>query len=186
MTPDHGVDLHQSIKIACPSTSPNRVARIATRGIPHNIKLTKPLSQIPLSPKTYLPPKLGKLAQRLSGREKHVGFFQECVEARAPHILNQLPPNLHPATALIKHMRVHRVLIKIEQDMKDKKLTRVIRYSAHSYATKETTFVRMELQEQAQAGHIALFLLRAVCHQPRLWLSPLTAIPQRGIRPQLI
>ena len=65
-------------------------------------------------------------------------------------------------------------------------LTRAIRYVSHSSAKKATTFVRKELQEQAQAGHIALFPLRAVCHLPKLWLSPLAAIRQRGRKPRLI
>ena len=69
-------------------------------------------------------------------------------------------------------MRVHGVPIKIERGMADEDLTRAIRYGAHSFATKKTTFVRTELQEQAQAGHIALFPLRAVRHLPQLCLSP--------------
>ena len=83
-------------------------------------------------------------------------------------------------------MRVHGVPIKTERGMTDTKLTRAIWYGAHSSATKETTFVRKELQEQAQPGHIALFPLRAVRHFPKLWLSPLAAIPQRGRKPRLI
>ena len=83
-------------------------------------------------------------------------------------------------------MRVNRVPIKIEQGMTDDELTRAIRYGAHSYVTKETTFVRTELQEQSQAGHILLFPLRAVRHLPRLWLSPLGAIPQQDRKPRLI
>ena len=183
MTPDRGVVLHQSEKIACLSTSPKRVAGIATRGITHNIKLTKPLSQIPPSPKPYLPPELGKSAQGLAGRAKNVGFFQACVEERGPHELNHIPPNPHPAAALLEHMRVHGVPIKIE---KNTEITRAIIYGAHYYATKETTFVRTELQEQAQAVHITLPPLRAVRHLPRLWLSPLAAILQRGRKPRLI
>ena len=70
--------------------------------------------------------------------------------------------------------------------MTDTKLTRAIRYGAHSLATKETTFVQKDLQEQAQAGHIALFQLRVVRYFPKLWLSPLAATPQRGRKPRLI
>ena len=70
--------------------------------------------------------------------------------------------------------------------MTDDELTRAIRYGSHSSATKENTFVQKELQEQAQAGHIELFLLRAVCHLPKLWLPPLAAIPQQGRKPRLI
>ena len=70
--------------------------------------------------------------------------------------------------------------------MTDGELTRAIRYGAHSSATKETTFVRTGIKEQAQAGHIALFPLRSVRHLPRLWLSPLTGTPQRGSKPRRI
>ena len=184
--PDRGVAIHQSIKIACPSTSPKRVSGISTRGIPHNIKLTKTLSQKPPAPKPYLPPELGKSAQLLAIIADNVGFFQACVEARDPHMLNQLPPNQHLAAALLNHMRVHGVPIKTEQGMMDNELARAIRYGAHSSATKKTTFVRTELQEQAQSGHITLFSLRAVPHLPRLWLSPLASILQRGRKPRLI
>ena len=51
---------------------------------------------------------------------------------------------------------------------------------------KETTFVMTELGEQARAGHIAIFPLRAVRHLPQLWISPLVAILQRGRKPRLI
>ena len=159
MLPEQGVALHQFIKIACPSNSPKRVSRIATRGIPHNTKLTKKLSQKIPAPQPYTPPQLGKSAKRLASRENSVGFFQACVEARGPHEINQLPPNPHPATALLDHMQVHGVPIKIERDITDDELTRAIRYGAQSSATKETTFVRTELQEQSQAGHILLFPL---------------------------
>ena len=74
--------------------------------------------------------------------------------------------------------QVHGFPIKTERGMTTQDLTRAIKYGTHSSATKETTFSRTELEEQAQAGHIALFPLRAVCHLPRLWLSPLAAIPQ--------
>ena len=83
-------------------------------------------------------------------------------------------------------MWVHGVPIKTEQGMTDTELTQALRYGAHSSATKETTFVQKELQEQARAGHIALFPLRAVRHLPKLWLSPLAAIPQQGRKPRLI
>ena len=83
-------------------------------------------------------------------------------------------------------MRVHGVPIKIERSMTNQELTRAIKYGAHSSATKETTFVRTELGDQAQAGHIALFSLRAFRHLPRLWLSPLTSIPQRGKKPSIV
>ena len=186
MPSDWGVALHQFIKIAFPSTSPKRVARIATRGIPHNTKLKKTLSQKTPAPQPYIPPELGKSAQRLASRANNVGFFQACVEARFPHELNQLPPKPHPATTLLDHMRVHGVTIKIEQGMTDDEITRDIRYGTHYSATKETTFVQTEIQEQAQAGHIALSPLRAVRHLTRLWLSPLAAIPQQGRKPRLI
>ena len=70
--------------------------------------------------------------------------------------------------------------------MTKQELTRAILYGAHSSATKETTFVRTELAEQARAGHISLFPLQAVRHLPRLWMSPIKAILKRGRKPCLI
>ena len=83
-------------------------------------------------------------------------------------------------------MRVHGVPIKTERVMTDTELTRAIRYDAHSSSTKKTIFVRKYLQEKSKVGHIALFPLRAVLHLPKLLLSPLAAITQRGRKPRLI
>ena len=111
MPPDQSVALHQSIKIVCPSTSPKRVAEIVTRGIPHNIKFLKNCLRNHQHHNPKSPPELGKSEQRLASRANNVGFFQACVEAREPHELNQLPPNPHPAAALLYHMRVHGVRV---------------------------------------------------------------------------
>ena len=183
---DRGVARHQFKEIECTSTSPKRVARIATRKIEYKTNLKYTLSKKTQATKLYIPPELGKSARRFEDRTNNVGFYQACVEARGPHELNKLPRNHYPASALLEHMWVHGVPIPTKRGMNDTELTRAIRYSAHSSATKETTFVRKELQEQAQAGHIALFPLRAVRHLPKLWLSPLAAIPQRGRKPRLI
>ena len=83
-------------------------------------------------------------------------------------------------------MRVHGVPITAERGMTTQELTRATLYGAHSSATKETTFVRTDISKQARAGHTALFPLRVVCHLSRIWLSPLTSIPQRGRKPRLI
>ena len=70
--------------------------------------------------------------------------------------------------------------------MTTQELTRAILYGAHSSATKETTFVITQLDEQARANQISLFPLQAVHHLPRLWISPLATIPQRGRKLRLI
>ena len=183
---DRGVAHHQFKKIECTSTSPKRIARIATRNITYKNNLKYTLSKKTQAPKPYIPPELGKSAKPFEDIAHIVGFFQACVEARGPHELNKPPRNPHPATALLEHMRVHGVPIKTERGMTDTELTREIWYGAHSSATKETTFVRKELQEQARAGHIAIFPLRAVRHLPKLWLFPLADILQRGRKPRLI
>ena len=51
---------------------------------------------------------------------------------------------------------------------------------------KEADFVHQELADQVQAGHIIVFPMAAVCNLPKLWLSPVTAIPQVGRRPRII
>ena len=72
--PDQGVALHQFKKIACPSTSPKRVAGIATGYIPYNPKLTYSLSKKTPAPKTYIPPELGKSAKQFASIANSVGF----------------------------------------------------------------------------------------------------------------
>ena len=149
MTPDRGVAPHQLEKIVCPSTSLKRVSGTATRGINNKCKLTTPLPQKPPTSKPYIPPKLGKSVERLAVRGNTVGIFQACLEARVPNELNQLPQSPHTAATLFNHMRVHAVPIKVERGMTAQKLTKEIKYGAHSSATKETTFVRTDLEEQA-------------------------------------
>ena len=112
MPPDRGVALHQFKKIECPSTSPKRVAGIATRDITHKNKFNYKLAKKTQAPKPHIPPELGKSAKRFQYRAHNVGFFQACVEARGPHELNKLPKNPHPTTALLEHMRAHGVPIK--------------------------------------------------------------------------
>ena len=70
--------------------------------------------------------------------------------------------------------------------MTERELTRAIRYGAHTSDTKETSFIRTEIAEQSQAGYITLYPLWTIRHLPRLWLSTLEYIPQRGIKPRLI
>ena len=129
MPPDRGVALHQFKTIECPSTSPQRVAGIATRDITYNPKITNKLSKKTQAPKPYIPPELGQSAKRFASRANNVGFFQACVEARGPHELNKLPRNPHPATALLEHMRVLGVTIKTERVMTNTELIRAIWYS---------------------------------------------------------
>ena len=153
---DQGVACHQFKEIECSSTPRKRVAGIATRNIDYRSNLKNILAKKTPAPNPYIPPELGKSARRYEDRANNEGFYQACVEARGPHELNKIPRNQHPASALLEHMRVHGVPIQTKIGMTDTKLTRAIRYGTHSSATKETTFVRKELQEQAQAGHIAL------------------------------
>ena len=109
-----------------------------------------------------------------------------CVEARGPHELKNLPPSMHPAVTLLKHMRLHSVPIKDQEIMTEQELKRAILYGARSSVTKETTFVRTNLSKKAQAGHITLFHLQEVHHLPRIWVYPLAAIPQQGRKLRLI
>ena len=177
MTPYCGVAHPQTRPIVCPPTSIKRFSGIAMRGITKD-KTTKLFSRNSTTPKPYLPPDLGKSAERLAVRSNDVGFLKGCVEARGPHELNQLPPNPHPTTTLIAHMREHGVPMSAKRGMTKQELTRGICYSTHSSAAKETAFFRTEWAEQARAGRISLFLLRAILYLPQLWLSLLTAILQ--------
>ena len=86
--------------------------------------------------KTYLPPDLGKSAEKLLVKANTVGFLQECVAERGPHKLNQLPPSPHTAVTLLEHMQVKRVPVTSERGMTTHDITRAILYNAHSSATK--------------------------------------------------
>ena len=120
------------------------VAGTATRNIEYKTNLKYTLAKKTQATKPYIPPELGKSDRRFEDRANNVGFYQACVEARGPHELNKLPRNQHPASALLENMRVHGVPIPTKRGMTDTELTRAIRYSTHSSATKETTFVAEE------------------------------------------
>ena len=62
---DRGVARHQFKEIECTSTSPKRVARIATRNIEYKTNLEYTLSKKTQATKPYIPPELGKSAKNL-------------------------------------------------------------------------------------------------------------------------
>ena len=62
-------------KIECPSTSPKRVAGIATRDITYNPKITYKLSKKTQAPKPNIRTKLGKSAKRFASRANSVELF---------------------------------------------------------------------------------------------------------------
>ena len=61
-----------------------------------------------------------------------------------------------------------------------------IRYGTHASASKEAEFIHAELSKQVQAGHVAVFPLKAVTALQKLWLSSIAVIFQVGRRPRLI
>ena len=56
----------------------------------------------------------------------------------------------------------------------------------HTSSRKEAEFIYMELAEQVQAGHVAVFPFEAVTSLKHLWLLPVAVIPQVRRRPRLI
>ena len=67
---------------------------------------------------TYLPPDIGKLAQSIGARDKKVGFFQTCMEARGPPELHLLDMANHPSDPLVNHKATHGIPITIPKGMK--------------------------------------------------------------------
>ena len=122
----------------------------------------------------------------MANRERSVGFFQSCVEARSPPEPEDLPVGSHPDSPIISYMRKHGVPINMSHSMKYKEPESAIAYGTHSSENKEQSFVRTELAEQQQAVHVAIFPLAAIYHLKKLWLSLLAAIPQTGHKPRLI
>ena len=141
---------------------------------------------------TALPPNLGKLANlgklvtSLANRAKEIGVFPACAKARGPPELQELSLNSHRAVAMLNHARQHGLPITLPRGMSEKELHAALYYGAHSSAMKKVDFVHQELAEQVQAGHIVVFPLAAIRNLPKLWLSPVAAIPQVGQRPRLI
>ena len=70
--------------------------------------------------------------------------------------------------------------------MTDMELEGAMAYGAQSSAKKEKDFVRKELAELLQEGHVTIFPLAAVRHLQKLWISPLATITQTGRKPRLI
>ena len=62
--------------------------------------------------------------------------------------------------------------------MKYRELEGAISHGAHSPTNKYKYFVRKELAEQLQAGHVVLFPLAAVHHLHKLRIYPIAEITQ--------
>ena len=129
---------------------------------------------------------LGKLANFLGAREKEVGFSQTCTEVRGSPDLDMLPTGAHPAAPLLRHAAEHGVPIAFPRGMYEEERDDAILYGMHASARKEAEFIHMNLAEQIQAGHVAVFTLEAVTSLKNLWFSPIAVIPHVGRRPQLI
>ena len=77
-------------------------------------------------------------------------------------------------------MSKHGVPINIPRSMTYKEIDSVISSGVHSSANKEPSFVIGEIFEQLQAGRVAIFPLVLIRRLQKIWLSPLSAVPQIG------
>ena len=57
---------------------------------------------------------------------------------------------------------------------------------AHASVKKEVDFFHLEIIEQVQIRHIAVFSLTTVANLDKLWLSSLAVIPHSNLRPRMI
>ena len=135
---------------------------------------------------TALPTNLGKLATRIASRAAQIGFFPACAKARGPLELQYINLASHRAAALLDHTRQHGLPISLQRDISEEELRTALHYGAHSSAKREVDLVHQDLADQVQAGHIVVFLVDAVLYPPKLWLSPVSTIPQVGRRSRLI
>ena len=83
-------------------------------------------------------------------------------------------------------MRTHGIPINMTCGMMETELYSAITQGAHSSEIKEQYFVRMDLADQLQAGHVAIFNLATIFHLKKIWISPLVKIPQTSHKPRLI
>ena len=70
--------------------------------------------------------------------------------------------------------------------MLEEELCAALQYGAHYYTSKEVGFIRQDITEQVQAGHIIISPLAAVRGLPTLWIPPVAVIPQVGQSPHLV
>ena len=91
--------------LVLPPKSFGRVSGIAMRDsrlksiyFPPNTHVAKAASK-PI----FIPPDLGKSAERMENYAKYVGFFQACAEAHRTYKLKNIPIGLHPASGLLSH-----------------------------------------------------------------------------------
>ena len=107
-----------------------------------------------------------------------MGFFQACVESRGKPDLEYFSVGSHPAVPILIHMRKYGVLVNIQCKIMDADLESAIPYGSHSSTNKELYLVRTDLAEKLQAGNVDIFLLAAICHLQKLWLSHLMRSPK--------
>ena len=103
-----------------------------------------------------------------------------------PPYLQELSLDSHRSAAILNHARQHGLPISLPRGMLEEELGAALHYGSNSSNMKEMDFVHQELAKQFQAGHIVVSPLTAVRNLPKLWLSPVAAIPQVGQRPRLI
>ena len=72
--------------------------------------------------------------------------------------------------------RRHAVLIDMLRGMNSVDNKKALTYGAHYSAVNERNFMRKELAEQLQAGHLAIFQWEDVKYLQGLWISHLVAI----------
>ena len=113
-------------------------------------------------------------------------FFQTCKDVCEPPELETLPAGAHPSAPLFCDAADHGVPIALLLRMDEEEREAAIRYGTHASANKEAEFINVELDEQVQAGNVAVFPLEAATALQNLWLSPAAVIPQVGNRPRLI
>ena len=107
-------------------------------------------------------------------------------EARGTPDLKNIHINSHPSLNLINHEREHGLPIYPPRGITEVELRTEFHFGMNAYSGKELDFVNHEISEQVQAGHVAIFPLLDNRDLPKLWLSPISVIPQVGRHPWFI
>ena len=142
------------------------------------LNASSPLLIVSFNPTpTSLPPDLGKLAQSLSKRAAHIGFFPECAEAQGPPYLEQLNLDSHLAAELLNYARQNWIPIYLSRGIPEEEIHVALHYGPHYSASKEVDFVRQDIAEKVQAGQIVVSPLATVRGLPKWWILPVAVIP---------
>ena len=129
-----------------------------------------------------LPDALGKCALKLNKTLTPHEFYALVDKTRGRYELNPLGVHEHPAAPFLNHLRKHGAEVKLDTPASAARLAAQLKKGAHPSAHLRAEFLRGDILDQVNKGHLLVLPLSAVRDLPDLWITPAACIPQEDRR----